>query len=88
MLELADQDTKTVLLSHMFRKLSRDMESIRKTQFILVEMNATVSKRGNTLDVVIWIICLTGKLHIAPVSNREFEDTAIEKIQLKHMGGK
>lgn len=50
-----------------------------------------VSKRPNTLDLVIWIIalwiiCLTGKLRIAPVKHSEFEDTEIDKIQMKHIG--
>lgn len=51
-------------------------------------MNVTVSKRKNTLDVIIWIIwtwviCLIGKLHIARMKSSEFENIGKEKIQNK-----
>ena len=36
----------------MFKKLSRNIEDIKKTQVKLLEMNNTVSEKKNTLD---WI---------------------------------
>lgn len=44
MLESADKDIKTVLVTlfHMFKKLIRDTEDMKKTQIKLGEMKATV----------------------------------------------
>lgn len=46
MLELADKDVKTVLVTlfHMFKKLIRDTEDMKKTQIKLVETKAPVKK--------------------------------------------
>lgn len=44
MLELADKDVKTVLVTlfHMFKKLIRDTEDMKKTQIKLGEMKVPV----------------------------------------------
>lgn len=46
MLELADKDIKTVIITafHMVKKLSRNMKNIKKTQIVLLEMKTTMSK--------------------------------------------
>lgn len=46
MLELADQDTETFIITifHMFKKLNRDIGDIKKSQVELLETKITISE--------------------------------------------
>lgn len=49
MLKLAEKDSKTVITNifHMFKKLSKNMEDIKKTQNEVLEEKMTMSKDKN-----------------------------------------
>ena len=49
MLKLAEKDSKTVITNifHMFKKLSKNMEDIKKTQNEVLEKKMTMSKDKN-----------------------------------------
>ena len=80
-LDLAEKDIKTVIITvfHRFKKLSRDMNNIEKTQILLLEMKTTMCKMKNTLDGI------SDRLDIAEemIGKLEDEDITIETIQNK-----
>lgn len=55
MLELAGKDVKTVLMTlfHMFKKLIRDTEDMKKTQIKLGERKAPMMETGKHMDGII-----------------------------------
>lgn len=55
MLELAKKDfeTITVIIFYMFRKLSRDMEDIKKSQIKFLEIKSTMYEVKNTVELTV-----------------------------------
>lgn len=77
MLELADKDIKTVVLTvfHMVKNLRRDMKNISKTQKVLLEMKTTMPEIKNMFERI------NIRLFMAKKKNSKLEDIITETIQ-------